>query len=161
MNSIRNVQRAIEYEIGRQIKEIERGNTPVSETRTFDSISGTTSSMRIKEELNDYRYFPDPDLSPLNLSEDWINQIKASMPELPEVLFQKFVHDFKLPEYDAQVLTDTREIAYYFIDVCSQTDSFKAASNWIMGPVKSFLNEKGISINEFPLSPQALARLID
>ncbi len=161
MNSIRNVQTAIEFEIDRQINELERGNVPLSETRTFDANTGTTSSMRTKEELNDYRYFPDPDLSPLYVSEAWLNEIKSSMPMLPEALFNKLVNDYRLPEYDALVLTETREVAEYFLSVSQLTSNFKGVSNWIMGPVKSLLNAQGISISELGLKPESLAELIE
>lgn len=160
MNSIRNVQRAIDYEIERQIREIEKGNTVISETRTFDVGSGKTFGMRTKEELNDYRYFPDPDLSPVVISDEWLNAISASMPALPHDLFKKFVAEYRLPEYDAQVLTDSKDVAEYFEQLCACTKNFKAASNWVMGPVKSYLNEFNLTAEEFPVSPQKLADLI-
>ena len=161
MNSIRNVQRAIDHEIDRQIKAIESGNTIVSETRTFDAGSGKTFGMRTKEELNDYRYFPDPDLSPMIVSDDWLDSIRVSMPALPRELLQKFVADFNIPEYDAQVLTDSKDVAFYFERVCQHTQNFKAASNWVMGPIKSHLNEFNLSANEFPITPGKLAELIN
>lgn len=161
MNSIRNVQRAIDHEIDRQIREIEAGKQLVSETRTFDAATGLTASMRTKEDLNDYRYFPEPDLSPIIVSEAWMAAIKADMPSLPRELYQKFVHEFNLPEYDAQVITDSKEIALYFEALCKETTNYKAASNWVMGPVKSYLNELTLHINEFPIKPAALATLID
>ena len=160
MNSIRNVQRAIDHEIDRQIREIEKGNVIVSETRTFDAGSGKTSGMRTKEELNDYRYFPDPDLSPVEVSETWLNEIQATMPMLPRALFEKFVGQYQLPEYDAQVLTDSKELALYFDQVCHHTTNFKAASNWVMGPVKSYLNELNLKADEFPVPVRKLADLI-
>jgi len=161
MNSIRNVQRAIDHEIERQIEEIEAGNTIFSETRTFDANTGTTSGMRTKEELNDYRYFPDPDLSPVHVSDQWLSYIKASLPQLPRELVKKYVVEYGIPIYDAQILTDTREMAEYFEAVCEQTKNYKAASNWMMGPVKSQLNEMSISIEDFPLQPAQLAELIE
>jgi len=160
MNSLRNVQRAIDHEIERQIKEIESGRPIVSETRTFDVNSGTTSGMRTKEELNDYRYFPDPDLSPVHVSDMWLAEIRDSMPELPREIVERFISDFKIPAYDAQFLADTKEMAAYFEAVCKETDNYKAVSNWIMGPVKSQLNELSISIDQFPLQPFQLAELI-
>ncbi|MDN5199773.1 Asp-tRNA(Asn)/Glu-tRNA(Gln) amidotransferase subunit GatB [Fulvivirgaceae bacterium BMA10] len=161
MNSIRNVQRAIDHEIGRQIKLLEANKEIVSETRTFNVISGTTSGMRTKEELNDYRYFPEPDLSPFIISDEWLNKVKSSLPSLPNELFDKFVKEFGLPEYDANVLIDNREIASYFETLCDCTKKYKAASNWMMGPVKSYLNEATLSIANFPLTPQKLGELID
>ncbi len=161
MNSIRNVQRAIEHEIDRQIALIEKGEKIFSETRTFDASSGTTSGMRTKEELNDYRYFPDPDLSPFLVSEEWLNEIKSDMPSLPRELFDKYTGEFGLPEYDAGVLTDSKEIAQYFEAVTAHTDEYKAVSNWVMGPVKSYLNEHNIHIRDFNISPERLAMLIE
>jgi aspartyl-tRNA(Asn)/glutamyl-tRNA(Gln) amidotransferase subunit B len=160
MNSIRNVQRAIDHEIERQIRELEKGNTILSETRTFDADTGKTFGMRAKEELNDYRYFPDPDLSPVVISDEWLAAIKSSMPSLPHELFAKFVQQYSLPEYDVQVLTESKDIALYFDRLCSHTSNYKAASNWVMGPVKSFLNEFGLSADEFPVPVQKLADLI-
>jgi len=160
MNSIRNVQRAIDHEVERQIEILEKGEPVLSETRTFDANTGKTHSMRTKEELNDYRYFPDPDLSPLEISEAWLNEIKSSMPMLPRELHQKFVSIYTLSDYDAQVLTDNRKVALYFEDVCRHTSNYKAASNWIMGPVKSYLNEKGVEIDSFPLTSDKLVEII-
>lgn len=161
MNSIRNLQRAIDHEIERQILLLESGGEVKSETRTFNVETGTTSAMRTKEELNDYRYFPDPDLSPLEISEEWLSEIKATMPELPEQLYQRFVNEYSLPEYDAQVLTETKEMADYYLAVCKFSSNYKAVSNWIMGPVKSYLNDTGDSIDNFPLVPEKLSELIE
>lgn len=160
MNSFRNVARAIDHEFERQVALVEKGETIVSETRTFDAASGTTASMRTKEDLNDYRYFPEPDLSPVVVSQEWLRSIEESLPTLPGELHDKFVHEFGLPEYDAGVLTDTKEIALYFEELCEETSNYKAASNWMMGPVKSYLNELTLSIKEFPVSPRQLAALI-
>lgn len=161
MNSIRNVQRAIDHEIERQIEEVEKGNTIPSETRTFDASTGLTYSMRTKEELNDYRYFPDPDLSPLVVSDAWLEEIRRSMPALPRELYDKYVHVYKLSSYDAHVLTDSKDIAMYFEDVCKLTKNYKAASNWMMGPVKSYLNDLTLSAGEFPISPAILVELMN
>ena len=161
MNSIRNVQRAIDHEIERQIEEIEKGNVIFSETRTFDASTGLTYGMRTKEELNDYRYFPDPDLSPLIVSDAWLDEIKKSMPALPRELYTKYVEEFKLPEYDAHVLTDTKDVAMYFEAVCKLTKNYKAASNWVMGPVKSYLNELDLSADEFLIAPKVLVELMN
>jgi len=161
MNSIRNVQRAIEHEIDRQIELLEKGEPVVSETRTFDANTGETYGMRTKEELNDYRYFPDPDLSPLQVSEEWLDTIKASMPALPQELYSKYVTEFHLSDYDAHVLTDSKDIAQYFDAVCKHTHLYKAASNWMMGPVKSYLNEHHLSTADFAISPGILAELIE
>jgi len=160
MNSIRNVQRAIDFEIERQITELEKGNAIFSETRQFDATTGDTHSMRTKEELNDYRYFPEPDLQPLHISDEWLNSIKVSMPALPHELYKKFINEYKLPEYDAAVLSDTKEIALYFEELCSKTKNYKAASNWVMGPVKSYLNELTLHVSDFPVTTQRVADII-
>jgi aspartyl-tRNA(Asn)/glutamyl-tRNA(Gln) amidotransferase subunit B len=161
MNSIRNVQRAIDHEIERQIIETEKGNVIFSETRTFDANSGLTHGMRTKEELNDYRYFPDPDLSPMIVSEQWLSDISASMPALPRDLYNKYVNDYSLSPYDAHVLTDTKDVAMYFERACALTHNYKAVSNWVMGPVKSYLNDLGLSADEFPVSPKLLVELMN
>lgn len=160
MNSIRNVQRAIEHEFVRQISIIENGGTIVSETRLFDALAGTTHSMRTKEDLNDYRYFPEPDLPPFIVTDELLEQVRQQMPPLPHELYEKFTQTYGLPEYDAGVLTDTKEVALYFVELCKHTTNYKAASNWVMGPVKSYLNELTMSMKEFPLSPEKLAGLI-
>ncbi len=160
MNSIRNVQRAIEFEVIRQIDLIEAGGTVVTETRNFDGGTGKTYSMRAKEDLNDYRYFPEPDLPPLVISDKGLDEIKQSLPPLPEELFHKFHQQYGLPEYDAQVLTDSKEIALFFDQICQHTSQYKAASNWVMGPVKSYLNELTLSLDQFPLKPSQIAEII-
>ncbi|MEM8967490.1 MAG: Asp-tRNA(Asn)/Glu-tRNA(Gln) amidotransferase subunit GatB [Bacteroidota bacterium] len=161
MNSIRNVQRAIEHEWERQILLIEQGETVVSETRTFDATTGTTAAMRYKEELNDYRYFPEPDLSPMYVSDEWLAQIQANMPQLPYELERKFAEQYGLPEHDLDVLTDTKEVAVFYDTFCQYTAYHKAAANWVMGPIKSFLNDRGTSITEFPLSFEQLSELTE
>ncbi len=160
MNSIRNVQRAIDFEISRQVSMIENGETIYSETRQFDAVNGDTHGMRTKEELNDYRYFPEPDLQPLRLSEEWLVEVKNSLPSLPRDLYKRFVEEYGLPEYDAGVLTDTKEIALYFEALCKESSNYKAASNWVMGPVKSYLNELTLHVRDFGITPSRLADLI-
>jgi aspartyl-tRNA(Asn)/glutamyl-tRNA(Gln) amidotransferase subunit B len=160
MNSIRNVQRAIDIEIERQVALAEQGENIVSETRTYDADKNKTFSMREKEELNDYRYFPDPDLSPVIVSDEWLNSIKASMPALPWELFEKFVQHYKLSDYDAQVLTDSKDVAQYFESVCKHTSNYKAVANWVMGPVKSWLNEQQQTADQFPAPAERIAEVI-
>lgn len=160
MNSFRNVFRAIEHEHERLIGLIEQGIEVVSETRTFDANTGLTASMRTKEDLNDYRYFPEPDLSPVVVSDEWLNAVKSSMPILPRDLHKKFVNEFGLPDYDASFLTESKEVALWFNELCSKTKNYKAASNWTMGPVKSSLNEQSHSISDFPITTDAFAELI-
>ncbi len=160
MNSVRNLQRAIDFEIKRQIELAENGEGINSETRNFDADLGITTGMRTKEALNDYRYFPDPDLSPVHISKEWIEKIQESMPSLPRELRERYINEFGLPEYDAKVLTDSKEMTLYFEDLCSKTSNYKAASNWLMGPVKSYLNESSIGIDKFEMTPSRLAEII-
>lgn len=160
MNSIRNVQRAIEFEIERQIEAIEKGEGIAQETRSFDALKGSTISMRSKEAANDYRYFPEPDLQPLFVGKEQIEVVKNEMPPLPRDLFIKYTKELGLSDYDAYVLTDTKEVALYYEGVIAHTKNYKAAANWVMGDVKSYINHRGLEITDFPVLPQQLAALI-
>lgn len=161
MNSIRNVQRAIEYEIERQIEEVEKGNTIRQETRGFDAMTGTTISQRTKEAADDYRYFPEPDLQPITVSKEKINVVKETMPPLPRDLYFKYTKEFGLSDYDAFVLTDSKEIALYFEAVIQSTNNYKGATNIVMGEVKSYLNQQSITIDQFPISATHIAELVN
>ena len=161
MNSIRNVQKAIEFEIVRQIEILEMGGILSQETRGFVALNGSTIAMRSKEAANDYRYFPEPDLQPLHVDENQIQMVKAEMPPLPDYLYNKYVSELKLSDYDALNLTESKEIALYFEQLILHTKNYKAAANWIMGSVKSYLNENGVEIQDFPIKVEALAELID
>src|SRR5574343_4341 len=160
MNSIRNVQRAIEFEITRQIEAIENGEELTQETRSYDALKNLTISMRSKEAANDYRYFPEPDLQPLVMDEAQIAAIKEEMPALPRELFLKYTKELGLSEYDAYNLTDNKGIALYYEGIISITKNYKQAANWMMGDIKSYLNEFGVEIDEFPLKPEQIASLI-
>lgn len=160
LNSIRNVKRAIDFEAQRLIDLLENGETIVQQTRSFDANNGTTFAIRDKEDADDYRYFADPDLTPFHLEDDFIEMIRQSIPALQEERVKKYTSVWQLPEYDAYVLTDERETAEYFEKIAEKTSNYKAASNWMLGPVKSWLNENNKSINEFPLNPGAIAKLI-
>mgnify|MGYP000848146109 CR=1 FL=1 len=160
MNSIRNVQRAIEFEIARQIEAIENGETISQETRSFDALKGITISMRSKEAANDYRYFPEPDLQPIFVGKEQIDVVRNEMPPLPRDLFIKYTKEFGLSEYDAYVLTDSKDIALYYEDVISNCKNYKTVANWVMGDVKSYLNNRGLEISEFPIKAEQLAALI-
>lgn len=160
MNSMRFIQKAIEYEIVRQIDAVENNEKIIQETRSFDPATGRTSGMREKESMNDYRYFPEPDLVPLVISEEWLSSVKAQMPALPWELLAKFTKEYGLPEYDAHVLTDSREVAEYFEATCKFTKHYKAVSNWIMGTVKSYLNDHNLDITQLSITPEQLAQLI-
>lgn len=161
MNSMRFIQKAIEYEIERQIIAIENGENIIQETRSFDPITNSTSGMREKETMNDYRYFPEPDLPPFEVKKAWIDRINSEMPSLPNDLFAKYVTDYKLTEYDANILTESKEIAQYFEEICKKTTNFKAASNWMMGPIKSYLNENNQEIVNFKLGAEKIAETIN
>lgn len=160
MNSFRNVQRAIDFEIKRQIDAIEAGEEIAGETRSFDAINGVTFSLRSKENANDYRYFPEPDLQPVIVTESYINKVKSEMPELPNDLMKKFINEFGLSEYDATNLTELKGIALYFNELAKHTKNYKAAANWIMGSVKSYLNENAITIEQFKTKPRTIAEII-
>jgi aspartyl-tRNA(Asn)/glutamyl-tRNA(Gln) amidotransferase subunit B len=160
MNSIRNVQRAIEFEIARQIEAVENGETLSQETRSFDALKGITISMRSKEAANDYRYFPEPDLQPITVDEKQISAIRSEMPALPRELFLKYTKELGLSEYDAYNLTDNKGIALYYEAIIQHTTNFKSAANWMMGEVKSYLNEFGVDIEAFPLNPSKIASVI-
>ena len=161
LNSIRNVKRAIDFEAKRLIGLLENGETIVQQTRSFEANNGTTFAIRDKEDADDYRYFADPDLTPFHLEDDFIESIRQSIPALQEERVKKYTSVWQLPEYDAYVLTDERETADYFEKIVEQTTNYKAASNWMLGPVKSWLNENSKSINEFPLKPEAIAKLVE
>ncbi len=161
LNSIRNLSHAIEWEVDRQIELTEAGHPILSETRTFDTALGKTFAMRTKEELNDYRYFPEPDLSPVIISDVWIEEVRQAMPSLPHDVFEKFVREYMLTTADALTLSETRETAGYFEQLCTLTPRFKAAANWMIGPVKSYLNDRGEDMDQFPISPDRLGALVD
>jgi aspartyl-tRNA(Asn)/glutamyl-tRNA(Gln) amidotransferase subunit B len=160
MNSIRNVQRAIEFEIIRQIEAIEKGETLYQETRSFDALKGITISMRSKEAANDYRFFPEPDLQPLLVDQKQIDLIKNDMPALPRDLFLKYTKELGLSEYDAYIITDSKSIALFFEDLIQYTKNYKLAANWLMGDIKSYINQKGIEIEDFPISTSKMADLL-
>jgi len=160
VNSFKFVKQAIEYEIQRQIDLIDDGGTVVQETRLFDPNSGTTRSMRSKEEAHDYRYFPDPDLVPLVIDETWVERTRGALPELPEGRRQRFMTALGLPAYDAEVLTASRELADYFESCVALGGNAKAVSNWTMGEITRALNDTGTSIDSCPVSPRLLVDLL-
>jgi len=160
MNSTRNVKRAIEFEIDRQIELLEEGGTVVHETRSFNTANNTTISMRHKEEANDYRYFPEPDLQAVIVTEEYISQVKSQLPPLPKELYSKFTTEYGLSDYDTNILIDEKGIALYYNELCSHTKNFKSAANFVNGSVKSYLNENAVSISDFSISTEQLATLI-
>jgi aspartyl-tRNA(Asn)/glutamyl-tRNA(Gln) amidotransferase subunit B len=161
MNSFRNVERAIEYEINRQIELIEDGEKITQQTLLWDADANEAHPMRGKEEAHDYRYFPDPDLLPVIVDEEWKREIEKSLPELPDAKLKRFITDFSLPIYDSEILTQTKALAKYYEEVVSVTDEYKIASNWVTGDVLAVLNDKKIDISDFPVSPLNLGRLIN
>jgi aspartyl-tRNA(Asn)/glutamyl-tRNA(Gln) amidotransferase subunit B len=162
LNSFRFVEKAINYEVARQIDLIEGGGSVVQETRLYDPDAGETRSMRSKEEANDYRYFPDPDLLPLVLDEGWIEQLRAGLPELPDDKAARFMRDFGLSAYDAGVLTASREMAAFYEDVVARVGGAQAklAANWVMGDLSGFLNRDGLDITESRVDAPRLAGLL-
>ncbi len=160
LNSFRFVERAINFEIERQIELIEDGGTVVQETRLFDPDRGETRSMRGKEEAHDYRYFPDPDLLPLEITPAFIDEVRAELPELPDAKRARFAGDYGLPDYDAGVLTSSRELADYFEAVASACGDAKLAANWVMGEFSGALNKAGLDIADSPVDAEALAGLL-
>jgi len=160
MNSFRNVERALTFEIDRQIDVLRSGGAVVQETRLWDAEKEITESMRGKEEAHDYRYFPDPDLIPLVVDQDWIEDVRAGLPELPAARRERFVHDYGLPTYDAGVLTSSKPMAEYFEACAKLYPDPKAVSNWIMGNLLRKLNEEEREIAECPVTPEHMAGLL-
>ncbi len=160
VNSFRYLQKAIEYEIARQVDLVGRGVRVEQETRLFDAALGKTFSMRSKEEAHDYRYFPEPDLPPLTVSAERQGRVAAALPELPEARRARFVAEYKLPAYDAGVLTDNRPLADYFEATARACGNAKAASNWVMGEVLRTLKARATTIDQVGVSAAALAGLI-
>jgi aspartyl-tRNA(Asn)/glutamyl-tRNA(Gln) amidotransferase subunit B len=161
MNSFRNVEKAINYEIERQIDIIEDGGTIIQETLLWDANRNESYAMRSKEEAHDYRYFPDPDLMPVIVSDEWKSEISNKMPELPEVRKERLVGKCSLPEYDAEILTQTKSIADYYEQVIETTTDYKSASNWIMTDVLKVINDEKIDIKDFFIPPENLGELIN
>ncbi len=160
LNSFRFVQRAIEYEVARQIKILEQGDSILQETRLYDSNKGATFSMRSKEEAHDYRYFPEPDLVPVEINDEWIKKTLNELPELPEQKRERFIKDYQIPEYDAEVLTSSRELADYFEKSVSLCPEPKLVSNWIMGELLKQLKNDGKKIGSSPIKPEDLVGLL-
>ncbi|UCM92444.1 Asp-tRNA(Asn)/Glu-tRNA(Gln) amidotransferase subunit GatB [Candidatus Tisiphia endosymbiont of Melanophora roralis] len=159
INSIRNIMRAIEFEANRQVNLIENGQTIIQETRLFDADIGETRTMRLKEESHDYRYFPDPDLLPIVLSEELIEQLARELPELPDAKIKRYIAEYSLNTYDAEVLAADEQVAYYFeaaVTLCSP----KILANWIISELFGQLNKNSISLNECKITPKMLAQMV-
>lgn len=160
LNSIRNVKRAIDVEVDRLIDIVESNGTIKQETRSYDADNNSTFSLRSKEEADDYRYFPDPDLTPFNITDEYLKSIKEALPALPETLEQKYQQVFQLPAQDAQFICSDKSSVDYFESIIKHTSNYKAAANWMMGPLKSYLNDHGIELAEFKLPAEKVAELI-
>ncbi len=160
LNSIRNVKKAIEIEVDRLIAIVESGAQVMQETRSFNADDNTTFSLRSKEDADDYRYFPEPDLPPFNITKEYINSIKNNMPELPAVLQEKYTTVHGLTLYDAARICDDKEDAILYEGLAAATGNCKAAANWVTGPIKKYCNENTCSIKDFPLPVSQLAELI-
>src|SRR3984957_20080559 len=160
LNSIRNVRRAIEFEAHRLIGLLDSGQPIEQQTRSFDATAGITFTLRSKEEANDYRYFADPDLPPFEVTDAFLESIRASIPALPEELVKKYTRDLQLPEYDAREISDDRDCSAYFQQLINYTSNYKAAANWMLGPLRAGLNEQSLDRKDLPVQPAALAQLI-
>jgi aspartyl-tRNA(Asn)/glutamyl-tRNA(Gln) amidotransferase subunit B len=166
MNSFRNVERALEYEINRQVALIEDGGTVVQETLLWDADNNVALSMRSKEEAHDYRYFPEPDLVPVLVDKEWIAKVKSALPELPTERRDRFVETYTLPKYDAHILTLEKDLADYYEEAVAKlstkdSDGYKSISNWVMTDVLRVVNEKHIAVGDFPVSPENLAAMVN
>jgi aspartyl-tRNA(Asn)/glutamyl-tRNA(Gln) amidotransferase subunit B len=160
INSFRFIKQAIDYEVDRQAEVLEEGGRVIQETRLFDASTGMTRSMRGKEEAHDYRYFPDPDLVPLVVSPEWVEEVRRTLPELPKAKVERFIREYGIPRYDAEVLSAERALADYY-DACVQLHgNGKTCSNWVMGEVTRALNETGLAIAEVPVTPAMLAGML-
>ncbi len=166
LNSFRNVERALNVEIERQYAILEHNGTIAQETLLYNADSNTVKSMRSKEEANDYRYFPDPDLVPVIVDEPWIESVKSSLPELPMERRDRYMGEYSLPKYDSEILTGEKEVADYYEGVVGSLklkskDAYKQASNYVMTDVLRVVNDKGVGIRDFAISPQNLSKMID
>lgn len=161
LNSIRNVKKAIEFEVERLAALLDAGDKIQQQTRSFNADNDTTFAIRDKEEANDYRYFPDPDLAPFHLTDAFIGELQAQLPMLPNALIAKYSQDFGLSDYDAQQLCDELASAQYFEAVTKYTQHYKAVANWMLGPIKQWLHEHHLEIANFPLAPERLADLLN
>ena len=160
LNSFKAIHNSIEFEIKRQIEEVENGGKIYQETRRWDDAKGIGYAMRSKEDAHDYRYFPEPDLAPIVLSEEYIQNLKDNLPEMPHVKKERYMKEFDLPEYDADILTSSKKSAKFFEEANDICNNPKAVSNWIMGDFTRMLNEKEIEIDESKVTAQNLAELI-
>ncbi|MDP4093739.1 MAG: Asp-tRNA(Asn)/Glu-tRNA(Gln) amidotransferase subunit GatB, partial [Bacillota bacterium] len=161
LNSFRSIVRAVEGETKRQISELEAGGTIYQETRRWDDDKGMSYAMRSKEEAHDYRYFPEPDLAPIVSPVEWVESIRVSLPELPEARRIRYINEYGLPEYDAQLLTSSKVLSDFFEETIKRSSNTKAVSNWIMGDLMRILKERNLEVEEIPFPAEYLARMIN
>ena len=161
LNSFRALERAIEYEIQRQIQLVEDGGTVVQETRTWDDGKGVTLSMRSKEEAHDYRYFPEPDLVPVEIDDAWIARVKSELPELPAARKARLMQEKGLVDYDAENIVSTKAMAEYFDEAAKHTEDSKGIANWLLGDVAAYLKRENIAIEQFPITPANLGEMVN
>lgn len=161
LNSFRALERAIEYEVQRQIELIEDGGTVVQETRTWDDAKGMTLSMRSKEEAHDYRYFPEPDLVPVEIDDAWIARVKNELPELPAARKARLMKEKGLVDYDAENIVAVKAMAEYFDEAAKHTDDAKGIANWMLGDVSAYLNSENVTIEDFPIAPANLGEMVN
>lgn len=161
LNSVRNVRRAIEFEFKRQVDVIENGGQIIQTSLNFDADQGVTSPMRSKEEANDYRYFPDPDLQPVYISEEWLAEIKSAMPVLPQDIARQLITEQGLSKSEARVFAENFSLYQYYLQAKPQVENVKSLINWLLGPIKAILNDKNINIEQFWASPSQLAAVIN
>jgi aspartyl-tRNA(Asn)/glutamyl-tRNA(Gln) amidotransferase subunit B len=160
MNSIRHVRKAIDFEIGRLVTLVSSGGTVLQETRSFDASDETTFSIRSKEQAEDYRYFAEPDLTPFKITEAFLESVRQSLPPMPDELQDRYITEMGLSVYDAQVISDDKELSAYYETLIRETDSYKAAANWLLGPIKSYCNDRQIRVADFPLRADQIAGII-
>jgi len=161
LNSFKSIQRAVDYEVDRQIDEVERGRKIIQETRLWDENKGFTSTMRVKEEADDYRYFPEPDLVSIVIKDEWLEKLKASMPELPDVKKNRYINEFGLSEYDSSLLVNSLELSKFF-EECVKIDlNPKTVTNWLTGNIAAYLNERKLELVESKITPEFLSTIIN
>ena len=153
--------RAIEFEAKRQVEVLEQGGEITMETMGFDAVTGETKAMRSKEMAHDYRYFPEPDLQAIFVGESYVAEVNETLPALPKELIEKYTKKLGLSEYDAQVITEDKYFALFYEDLINLTTNYKSAANWMMGTIKSYLNENALDIKDLPLTPKHIAGLIE
>ncbi|RZK17640.1 MAG: Asp-tRNA(Asn)/Glu-tRNA(Gln) amidotransferase subunit GatB [Pedobacter sp.] len=161
LNSMRNVRRAMDFEFGRQVEVISNGGRIIQSTLNFDADKGTTSPMRTKEEANDYRYFSDPDLQPIYISDDWLAEITSAMPALPNEISKQMVSEFGISKADATIFAEDLDLLNYFNQALSSVNTKKTLINWLIGPIRAVLSEKGITISNYKVKPEQLAATIN